>query len=92
MGNCENIAIVVIGEHATGFLSGFAANYAVSTSDEASRKLYDILHECDLLGVRSIVVLMPPDKPEWRAVRDRSTAATSRSTRSNDRIMTAVKR
>jgi L-threonylcarbamoyladenylate synthase len=76
VGNCENIAIVVIGEHAPASLSGFGAHYPVSTSDEASRRLYDILHECDLLGVHSIIVVMPPDEPEWRAVRDRLLRAT----------------
>jgi L-threonylcarbamoyladenylate synthase len=76
MGDCENMALVVIGEHAPLSLSGFAASYAVETADEASRQLYDILHRCDLLGVRAIIVLMPPDKPEWRAIRDRLLRAT----------------
>ena len=48
----------------------------LETPDEASQQLYDILHRCDLLGVRSIIVLMPPDEPEWRAVRDRLLRAT----------------
>jgi hypothetical protein len=29
-----------------------------------------------LLGVRSIIVIMPADEPEWRAVRDRLLRAT----------------
>ena len=76
MGYCENMALVVIGEHSPFSLSGFAASYALETPDEASRELYDILHRCDLLGVRSIIVVMPPDEPEWRAVRDRLLRAT----------------
>jgi L-threonylcarbamoyladenylate synthase len=76
MGNCENMALVMIGEHTTPSLSGFAAHHAVSTPEEASRRLYDILHRCDALGVQTIVVLMPPDQPEWRAVRDRLLRAT----------------
>jgi L-threonylcarbamoyladenylate synthase len=76
MGNCENMAVVVIGEHSTPSLSGFGAHHAVRTPEEASRQLYDILHRCDSLGVGSIIVLMPPDEPRWRAVRDRLLRAT----------------
>ena len=28
----------------------------LATPEEASRQLYDVLHRCDLLGVRSIIV------------------------------------
>ena len=70
------MAIVVIGEHATFSLSGFAARHVLATVAEASQQLYDTLHRCDSLGVRSIMVLMPPDEPEWRAVRDRLLRAT----------------
>jgi L-threonylcarbamoyladenylate synthase len=76
LGYCENMALVVIGEHSPFSLSGFAASYALETPDKASRQLYEILHRCDLLGVSSIIVLMPPDEPEWRAVRDRLLRAT----------------
>ncbi len=76
MGYRENMALVVIGEHAPFSLSGFAASYVLATREEASRQLYDVLHRCDLLGVRSIIVLMPRDEPEWRAVRDRLLRAT----------------
>ena len=68
--------VVVIGEHTTSALTGFAALHAVRTPAEASRQLYDILHRCDSLGVHSIVVLMPPNEPPWRAVRDRLLRAT----------------
>jgi L-threonylcarbamoyladenylate synthase len=76
MGNCENMALVVIGEHATAFFSGFAAHHALATPEQASRQIYDVLHRCDSLGARAIIVVMPPDKPEWRAVRDRLLRAT----------------
>ena len=85
MGNCENMAFVVIGEHATPSLSGFAAHYVVSTPEEASRQLYDILHRCDSLGVSAIIVLMPPDNPAWRAVRDRLLRAHGHSSESSER-------
>jgi L-threonylcarbamoyladenylate synthase len=76
MGYCENMAVVVIGEHSPFSLSGFTASVVLESPDEASRQLYDILHRFDLLGARAIIVLMPPDEPEWRAVRDRLLRAT----------------
>ena len=43
----------------------------------AARHLYDTLHQLDALGVQAILVEMPPDTPEWRAVRDRLTRAAA---------------
>lgn len=40
--------------------------------------LYQALHECDEAGLRTIVVEVPPDAPEWAAVRDRLTRAAAR--------------
>jgi len=71
IGRRDNIALVVIGEDAPTALPPFAEYFALETPEKASRLLYDVLHRCDLLGLASIVVLMPPDLPEWRAVRDR---------------------
>ena len=76
MGYCENTALVVIGDHDTLPLSGVAACFALKTPDEAARQLYDILHRCDVLRVGSIIVVMPPDEPAWKAVRDRLSRAT----------------
>ncbi len=53
---------------------GLPRGYVLATLEEAARQLYDVLHLCDQLGLRSIIVLMPPDEPEWLAVRDRPTA------------------
>ena len=33
--------------------------------------LYEVLHVCDEAGVECIVVALPPEAPEWLAVRDR---------------------
>lgn len=41
------------------------------TPDEASRELYRLLHEWDEEGFSQIVIVMPPDRDEWRAIRDR---------------------
>ena len=50
--------------------------HAANRQTRPSRLLYDVLHRCDSLGLGSIVVVMPPDEPEWRAVRDRLLRAT----------------
>ena len=42
----------------------------------AAQRLYAALHQLDALGLDRIVVVMPPDSPEWAAVRDRLQKAT----------------
>lgn len=46
------------------------------TPIEAGRRLYALLHACDDAGFPLIVVVPPPDRPEWAAVRDRIKRAT----------------
>ena len=41
----------------------------------AAARLYACLHELDNCRYERIVVVLPPDKPEWAAVRDRLTRA-----------------
>ncbi len=43
---------------------------------QATRLLYEVLHGFDAIQPRAIVVVMPPDEPEWLAVRDRLLRAT----------------
>jgi L-threonylcarbamoyladenylate synthase len=50
--------------------------FRLETPAQAARHLYETLHHCDALGLRSILVVMPPDRPEWHAVRDRLLRAT----------------
>jgi L-threonylcarbamoyladenylate synthase len=38
---------------------------------EYAAQLYAVLHELDTVGLERIVVALPPDRPEWLAVRDR---------------------
>jgi L-threonylcarbamoyladenylate synthase len=45
--------------------------------DDYAAKLYDVLHALDSKGVDRILVALPPDEPEWAAVRDRLTRAAS---------------
>lgn len=44
--------------------------------DDYAARLYAALHEADVLGVAAIFVEMPPDQPQWAAVRDRLMRAT----------------
>jgi L-threonylcarbamoyladenylate synthase len=46
--------------------------------EEYAARLYDVLHELDAVGVGTIFVEMPPNTPEWAAVRDRLTRAAAK--------------
>jgi L-threonylcarbamoyladenylate synthase len=72
----QNAALVVIGQHDRSLLPSADSLYELESPDLAARSLYDVLHRCDALGRESIVVIMPPDRPEWQAVRDRLLRAT----------------
>ena len=41
-----------------------------------ARHLYEVLRELDAMDLAAIFIEMPPDRPEWAAVRDRITRAT----------------
>ena len=41
-------------------------------------RLYDTLHELDQLDLARILIEMPPDTPEWAAVRDRLSCAAAK--------------
>ncbi len=49
----------------------FAPCYEARTPEDAACTLYLLLHELDAMGLSMIVVVLPPDRPEWRAIRDR---------------------
>jgi len=44
--------------------------------ESAARDLYATLHELDALGLDFLLLIMPPDEPRWRAIRDRVRRAT----------------
>lgn len=46
--------------------------------ETAGRLLYSTLHRLDESGLELIVVVMPPDLPQWRTIRDRLIRATER--------------
>jgi L-threonylcarbamoyladenylate synthase len=70
------IAVIALGEGPVPPGGPRSPVFRLATPVQASRQLYETLHRCDALGLRSIVVLMPPDRPEWQAVRDRLLRAT----------------
>jgi L-threonylcarbamoyladenylate synthase len=72
----EGIALVSFGERRVSVSLPIAREFRLGSPTEAARLLYDVLHQCDSLDVRSIIVLMPPDRPEWLAIRDRLLRAT----------------
>jgi len=46
------------------------------SSEEYARRLYSALREADQSGADAILIQMPPDQPQWAAVRDRLIRAT----------------
>jgi len=44
-------------------------------AEEYAARLYGTLHELDREGYDWIAVELPPEKPEWTAIRDRLTRA-----------------
>jgi L-threonylcarbamoyladenylate synthase len=67
----RNCAVIVIGEHRVLGQLAAPEQFVLETPEVASRALYDVLHQCDGLAKAAIVAVLPPDLPEWRAVRDR---------------------
>lgn len=72
----EGMALVVVGEHDTAGLPSWLSTFVLEDPVAAARGLYATLHECDRLGLSRILVVLPPDRPEWRAIRDRLQRAT----------------
>jgi L-threonylcarbamoyladenylate synthase len=70
------MAVIAIGDAPAPPGTPRAPVFRLETPARASRHLYETLHHCDVLGLRAIVVVMPPDRPEWQAVRDRLLRAT----------------
>jgi L-threonylcarbamoyladenylate synthase len=71
--------LLVIGRHALPSLPAHLIRFDLETPAIAARDLYIVLHECDHLQAELIVVLPPPDRPEWAAIRDRIRRATQPS-------------
>ena len=73
--------IVIIGEESgwRGTMSALPAHHLVvmpADPGHYARRLYSMLHDADERGASAIFIQMPPDLPEWSAVRDRIMRAT----------------
>jgi hypothetical protein len=71
----DRIAVVSFRE-ASGPAAAAEHQFTLETPEKAARLLYDVLHQCDSLGLGAIVVIMPPEGPEWHPLRDRLLRAT----------------
>jgi L-threonylcarbamoyladenylate synthase len=69
--NAHEFALIVLGEHNRAATHLQADQFRLESPENASRALYDVLHRCDALAKEAIVAVLPPDLPEWRAIRDR---------------------
>jgi L-threonylcarbamoyladenylate synthase len=66
-----NAALLVLGPKALPDLPSALHFEELTEPKAAGRRLYSILHEWDALNLGVIVIVMPPDQPEWRTIRDR---------------------
>ena len=71
-------ALLTFGKYVPPESPSFQRHQAFRTPDEAAANLYRLLHEWDAEGFSQIVIVPPPDKPDWDAVRDRVNRATTR--------------
>jgi L-threonylcarbamoyladenylate synthase len=67
----EGTSLIVFGEQAGEIPQTVANQFVLESPESASRALYDVLHRCDALAGEAIVVVLPPEEPQWHAVRDR---------------------
>jgi L-threonylcarbamoyladenylate synthase len=70
-------ALIVVGDHHGTDPDPRGVRFVLDAPDQAARVLYDSLRRCDALAKARIVVVLPPDAPEWRAVRDRLLRAST---------------
>jgi len=66
-----NAALLVLGTTAPPDLPASLHLVEVEDPQAAGQTLYAILHDLDALNLDLIVIVMPPDLPEWRTIRDR---------------------
>ena len=69
-------ALLVVGLHRLPSLPSNLTRFQLETPESAALDLYIVLRQCDAMGLDLIVVVPPPDRPEWHAVRDRLWRAT----------------
>jgi L-threonylcarbamoyladenylate synthase len=67
----HDYALIMIGDHDGAGKYQQVDLFRLESPEYACRALYDVLHRCDELAKEAIVVVLPADLPQWRAVRDR---------------------
>ena len=72
----DHDALLTLGESPAAGLRGATLS---ADPQAAAADLYHLLHRLDALGGRRILAEMPPDTPDWAAVRDRLTRAATSS-------------
>jgi L-threonylcarbamoyladenylate synthase len=72
----EGVAVLTFGRDPLLLATSPDREARLESPELAARDLYDVLHGFDALRPRAIVVVMPPDRPEWLAIRDRLLRAT----------------
>ncbi len=72
----ENTGLLLVGHHNPDARRAFAHVIELRTPDFAEPAFYDALHRLDELDLDAILVVPPPDSPEWVALRDRLLRAT----------------
>jgi L-threonylcarbamoyladenylate synthase len=58
--------------------AGVPCHQLPGNPEAAAAELYALLHSLDALGLAGIYVVLPPDTPEWLAIRDRLLRAAHR--------------
>ncbi len=71
-----NAALLVLGPTALPDIPASLHLVELAEPRAAAQRLYAILHEFDALHLDVIVIVMPPDQPEWRTIRDRLVRAS----------------
>lgn len=66
-------AALLIGE---GEIAHGPTYHLANNPDEAAEHLYETLHKMDALKLELLLIEMPPNKPEWFAIRDRLSRAS----------------
>jgi L-threonylcarbamoyladenylate synthase len=73
----SGVALIVIGPHDFPAMAASPSlRFDLESPEVAARELYAVLHQCDQAAVGIILIVPPPDLPEWRAVHDRVRRAT----------------
>ncbi len=67
----KNSALLVLGPTALPDLPAALHLVELAEPKAAAQRLYAILHEFDAINLDVIVIVLPPDQPEWRTVRNR---------------------